>query len=126
MAGIVHFSIYFRYMEEAEHALWRAAGLRIATAGEETGWPRIAAAFDYKAPLRFEEEFDVFVRLAAVTRRTLEYAFTLRRGPTLIGSGSMTVACVSKRPGEPMKALSLPSDTIDRLREAAATHGQRS
>ena len=27
LAGIAHFSTYFRYMEEAEHALWRAAGL---------------------------------------------------------------------------------------------------
>jgi acyl-CoA thioesterase FadM len=40
-------------MEEAEHALWRAAGLSIATVDEEIGWPRIAAAFDYHAPLRF-------------------------------------------------------------------------
>ena len=29
-AGIVHFSTYFRYMEEAEHALWRDAGMSIA------------------------------------------------------------------------------------------------
>ena len=28
-AGIVHFSWFFRYMEEAEHALWREAGLSI-------------------------------------------------------------------------------------------------
>ena len=33
-AGIVHFSNYFRYMEEAEHALWRAAGLSIAPHGQ--------------------------------------------------------------------------------------------
>ena len=30
MAGIVHFSWFFRYLEEAEHAMWRAAGLSIA------------------------------------------------------------------------------------------------
>ena len=34
LAGLVHFSMFFRYMEEAEHALWRAAGLTIAKAGE--------------------------------------------------------------------------------------------
>ena len=28
-AGIVHFSWFFRYMEEAEHALWREAGLML-------------------------------------------------------------------------------------------------
>ena len=27
MAGIVHFSWFFRYLEEAEHAMWREAGL---------------------------------------------------------------------------------------------------
>ena len=26
LAGIVHFSWYPRYMEEAEHAMWRDAG----------------------------------------------------------------------------------------------------
>ena len=30
MAGIVHFSWFFRYLEEAEHAMWREAGLSIA------------------------------------------------------------------------------------------------
>ena len=29
MAGIVHFSNFYRYMEEAEHAFLRSRGLRI-------------------------------------------------------------------------------------------------
>ena len=37
LAGIVHFSTIFRYMEEAEHALWRAAGLTIAERGSDLG-----------------------------------------------------------------------------------------
>ena len=40
-AGIVHFSWYFRYMEEAEHALWRAAGLSVPPPGGGVGWPRV-------------------------------------------------------------------------------------
>jgi acyl-CoA thioesterase FadM len=43
LAGIVHFSWYFRYIEEAEHALWRAAGLSISPPRAEMGWPRVAA-----------------------------------------------------------------------------------
>jgi acyl-CoA thioester hydrolase len=116
MAGIVHFSAYFRYMEEAEHALWRAAGMRIATVGETTGWPRVAASFDYKAPLRFEDEFVVTVRLGTVSRRTLQYSFTLTRDSRTIGTGSLTIACVSKHPEQPMKAVDLPQDVVDRLR----------
>ena len=36
-AGIVHFSWFFRYMEEAEHALWREAGLSIAPIVADVG-----------------------------------------------------------------------------------------
>ena len=39
-AGIVHFSRYILYMEEAEHALWREAGLSIAPRDSPIGWPR--------------------------------------------------------------------------------------
>ena len=120
MAGIVHFSMFFRYMEEAEHALWRAAGLRIATPGEAVGWPRVAAAFDYKAPLRFQEEFEVTVEVASVSRRTIDYAFDVILEGRTIGSGSITSACVSKMPGQPMKAIDIPADLVDRLRAALA------
>ena len=41
-AGIVHFSWFYRYMEEAEHALWREVGLSIAPREEEeVGFPRV-------------------------------------------------------------------------------------
>lgn len=120
LAGLVHFSMFFRYMEEAEHALWRAAGLTIAKAGELTGWPRLAASFDFKAPLRFEEEFDVYVNVAHVTRKTMEYEFRIARGETLVGEGRIKTAFVSKRPGEPMTILELPADVVERLRSTAA------
>ena len=58
-AGIVHFSNYFRYMEEAEHALWRSAGLSISASGSEIGWPRVNVSFEYTRPLRFEDEFEL-------------------------------------------------------------------
>ncbi|HCQ99158.1 MAG TPA: acyl-CoA thioesterase, partial [Acidobacteria bacterium] len=38
-AGLVHFSVFFRYLEEAEHAMWRAAGLSIAPPGADIGFP---------------------------------------------------------------------------------------
>jgi YbgC/YbaW family acyl-CoA thioester hydrolase len=123
LAGLVHFSVFFRYMEEAEHALWRAAGLTIARAGEVTGWPRLSASFDFKAPLRFEEEFDTRVRLSTITARTMKYEFRLERGETLIGEGSITTGLVSKAPGEPLKMLDLPLDIVDRLRGVYARAG---
>jgi YbgC/YbaW family acyl-CoA thioester hydrolase len=118
LAGIAHFSGYFRFMEEAEHALWRAAGLSIGAAEVTGGWPRVSAAFDYKSPLRFEEEFDVIVRIAAATRRSIQYGFTIVRGDTVIGTGTMTAVCTSRQEGQ-MRAVDVPADLVARLRAAA-------
>ena len=118
LAGIAHFSCYFRYMEEAEHALWRAAGLTIARPGGEVGWPRVAAAFEFKAPLRFEDEFDVGVRIANVSTRSIQYGFTLTRGSTTIGEGTMTAVAVRYGP-ERAIPIEVPADVVARLRAVA-------
>ena len=115
LAGIVHFSWFFRYMEEAEHALWRAAGLSIAKFGEEVGYPRLAANCQFHAPLRFEDEFEVRIRVAEITRRTMRYECRLFLGETAIASGSTTIACVSKKLGEPMKAIDFPANVAGRF-----------
>jgi YbgC/YbaW family acyl-CoA thioester hydrolase len=115
-AGIVHFSWFYRYMEEAEHALWREAGLSIAPRDAEIGWPRVAAAFEFQRPLHFEDEFDVAIRITDVARRTISYACDISRGDTPIASGTLTIACVDRRPGHPMRAIEIPEEIAARLR----------
>ena len=115
LAGIVHFSHFFLYLEEAEHALWRAAGLRIATVGEEVGFPRLAASFEYHAPLRFDDEFEVHVRIVAITRRTIRYECLISRGETRIATGALTIACVRRRPGELIEAVDIPPEIASRF-----------
>ena len=122
LAGIAHFSVFFRYMEEAEHAFWRAAGMSIAPPGQP-GWARVAAAFDFKAPLRFEDEFDVFVEVAEVGRRKIRYACTVTRGDTLIGTGSMTTVPVSKNADGELRAHDVPADVAAKLAAACAGDG---
>ena len=41
MAGIVHFSVFFRYMEYAEHAFFRSLGSSIVDPELAVGWPRV-------------------------------------------------------------------------------------
>jgi YbgC/YbaW family acyl-CoA thioester hydrolase len=118
MAGIAHFSAFFRFMEEAEHALWRAAGLSIGAAEKTGGWPRVSAAFDYKSPLRFEDEFDVLVYIAEITRRSIRYGFTITRADALVGTGTMTAVCTRKEDGQ-LRAVDLPADVVERLRAVA-------
>ena len=107
-AGIVHFSCFFRYMEEAEHALWREAGLSIAPSGAEIGWPRVAASFDYLKPLRFEQEFDVWLRVAAVTKKTIRYTCVLTSDEAKIATGTLTIACVRKIANQQMTSVEIP------------------
>ncbi len=117
MAGVVHFSYFARYMEEAEHALWREAGLNISPTDGLTGYPRVAVAIDFKAPLYFEDEFDVHVRIEAISRRTIRYSHTIRRADTLIATGSMTAACVQRVP-PPMRAIEIPAEILAKLTPA--------
>ena len=115
LAGIVHFSTMFRYVEEAEHALWREAGLSIVARGSDIGWPRLNAALEFRNPLRFEEEFEVWVRIAELKTRTIEYEFTLVRGKTVIAVGTMTSICVRRQADGTMRAAEIPEIVSDKL-----------
>ena len=125
-AGIVHFSWFFRYMEEAEHALRRAAGLSIAPPGAEIVFPRVAASFDYQNPLRFDEEFDVHIRIAAISTRSIRYVCEMTREGTPIAAGTMTVACVRRIQGQPMKSTEIPPAIGSRFAAASSNEGSTS
>lgn len=114
-AGIVHFSWYFRYMEEAEQALWREAGLSFAPPGSPIAFPRVAAAFDYHKPLRFEDEFEARIQVAAIGEKSMRYRCVLTRGETRIATGSTTVVCVAKQENGAMTAIRIPPEIAGRF-----------
>lgn len=110
-AGIVHFSNFNRYMEEAEHALWRAAGMGIADkSAQNVGWPRVAASFAFHRPLRFEDEFEVWIRITAMTEKSISYACYVMRDETRIATGSMTIACVERKTDGSIESRPIPDD----------------
>jgi len=110
-AGIVHFSNYYRYMEEAEYGLWRSAGVSLEPTGEYA-FPRVAASFEFHAPLRFDEEFSVCLQIAHIGRASLRYACRITRGDTPIATGAMTLVCVSARD---MRPVPLPPERLARV-----------
>ena len=114
-AGIVHFSCFYRYMEEAEHALWRAAGLSIAPPGATIGFPRVSAAFEFHQPLRFEDEFEIHIRIADIGEKSMRYATTVTKDGAAIATGSLTIACVTKHPGKPFRATPIPDKIAERF-----------
>ena len=118
MAGQVHFANFFRYMEEAEHAIWRRAGMRIAADGREHQWPRISAQCDFKSRLRVDDEFEVRTAMAKVSNRTIQWAHTMMRGDTLIAQGTVTAVCVKLQADGTFKAVEIPKQILERLQAA--------
>jgi len=116
-ARIVHFSWFFRYMEEAEYELWRRAGLSNAPTAD-FAFPRVAASFDFRRPLRFEDEFEARIQIAEIRNKTIWYSCQLALNGEVAATGSMTVACVSAVAGQPMRAVPIPAAIVDRFEVA--------
>lgn len=121
--GIVHFSNFFRYVEEAEAAMWRAAGLSLVSDGT-VWWPRVHASFDYKRPLRFEDEVDVHLRVAGKTGKALQYAVEMWKAGEFIGSGELAVVCAVRLVNGTLKAAHMPADVAAAFAVAATSPGQ--
>jgi len=109
MAGIVHFSNFFRYMESCEHAFLRSLDheLHGQLEGIETGWPRVHATCDYRAPARFGDLLSIRLFIGEVRNRSVRYRFEVSRDEALIAEGSIAAAHVALTP-EGIKAVPLP------------------
>ncbi|MEI6465046.1 MAG: thioesterase family protein [Verrucomicrobiota bacterium] len=121
MAGIVHYSNFFRYMESAEHAFYRSLGFSVTLAKEGgiKGLPRVHAACDYRAPLRCEDEFEIHLIVREKRSKTLTYDFIFRKGETLVAQGALTIVCVEFDPAtKSMKSVPLPSLMADKIQVA--------
>lgn len=114
-AGIVHFAQFFRYMEDAEHAMLRDLGLSVhrEVGDDVAGFPRVSASCDYRKPLRFEDVFTVDVHVAAKTDKSVTYGFAFRQADAAdpIATGTLKVVYAVKPAGQgKFKAASLPPE----------------
>jgi YbgC/YbaW family acyl-CoA thioester hydrolase len=125
MAGIMHFANFFRFMERTEHAFLRSLGTSVHARhdGATYGWPRVHVECDYKRPLRFEDEFEVELRVREKREKSLVYDFIFRKEQNGTGEevarGSFTTVCVSldAATGE-MKAVPIPAWLSERIEPA--------
>ena len=113
----MHFSWYLRYMEEAEHALWRDAGLSIAPPDHAVGFPRVAASVEFLKPLHFEDVIEVLIRIEAITKRSIRYTSTITCAGETVATGTHTAVCVEKG-SKPMRAIEIPEEIRKRLKAA--------
>ncbi|MEC8338731.1 MAG: thioesterase family protein [Planctomycetota bacterium] len=119
-AGIVHFSVFFNYMEEAEHAFLRNLGLDVFLVDNETAisFPRVAAKCDYRSPIRFGELVDVETNIERIGKSSVTYKFLFRRDETVIAEGQITAACCElTESGDPRTVL-IPENVRTKLERA--------
>ena len=99
MAGIVHFTNYMKYMEEAEHAFLRSHDLSVVMHDERGayGFPKLSAACDYRRPVRHEEWLDIALEVETSDGKTINYRATIDHEGQRIAEGTIQVACFASR-----------------------------
>ena len=117
MAGIVHFTRFFVFMESAEHEFLRSLGTSVATEwdGNKIGWPRLAASCEYFSPLRFEDEVDIRLWVSKKGTKSLIYQFHFTRQGEDIARGQLTTVCCITNPGEKLRTIPIPDFIADQI-----------
>jgi len=77
LAGIMHFTNFYRWMEICEHEFLRSLGLSVDMEDDNGrfGWPRVKTSCRFKRPLRFEEEVEVKLIVSEIRDRSIAYTF---------------------------------------------------
>ena len=118
MAGIMHFSNFFRFMEVAETDFLRARGLDVSwvAGGVKWGFPRVSAACDYQKPAKFADVLTVAVTLEKVGTKSVGYRFdfTNQRGEP-VATGRMTAVFCRAAGPDHIESLDIPTDLRAKL-----------
>ena len=118
MAGIVHFSNFFAYMEQAEHAFLRSVGLGVICEidGEKISWPRVNVNCNYRQAIKFEEMIDVEVSVARIGTKSVTYDFAFTREETPVADGSITVVCCKFEHGKKPESIETPAAFVEKIK----------
>jgi 4-hydroxybenzoyl-CoA thioesterase/acyl-CoA thioester hydrolase len=121
MAGIMHFSSFFRYMEAAEHELLRNLGFSVYSEidGDVVSFPRVAASCEFHSPARCEDVLDIDVTVRRVGTKSVTYGFQFSQHGRDVATGEMTSVCCRVPHGEPPVSIPIPDAVADKLRKLA-------
>jgi acyl-CoA thioester hydrolase len=110
MAGIMHFSNYFRFMEVAETEFMRSLGLNVSWSegDDHLGFPRVSVSCDYLKPLRFGDVVDIAVVVEKIGRRSVTYRFEFSLEGVPVAKGRFTAVLCRHLPGHAMESIDIP------------------
>jgi 4-hydroxybenzoyl-CoA thioesterase/acyl-CoA thioester hydrolase len=119
-AGMAHFSMFFVYMEQAEHELWRHLGLSIMLADDEgtISFPRVAARCDYQRSVKFEDVLDIEAAIVRLGAKSITYEFNFSQGGRAVASGQTTTVCCRFEDDGTPRSIPIPPRIAEKLAQA--------
>jgi acyl-CoA thioester hydrolase len=121
MAGIMHFSAFFRFMEAAEHALLRSLGLSVflEVGSEVVTFPRVAASCEFHSPARCEDVLEIDVTIERIGTKSVTYGFAFSHQGRDVANGRMTSVCCRVPHGGAPESMAIPDEVAVKLRKLA-------
>jgi len=111
-SGLIHYTAALRYFEVAEHALMRRLFGERPVSERTFLLPRVHVEADYRAALRYPDEFECAARVAAVGRSSITYAYEIRRADGVVCIVGKIVAAAVDLAG---RSIPLPDDAREAL-----------
>jgi len=116
-AGIVHFKVFFSWMEQAEHELLRSLGLSVMMKDDcgQISWPRVHASCDFQSAIRFEDTIEIEVDVEEIGEKSVSYGFRFFYQSRVVAKGKTVVVCCRVEPGKPLRSIPVPSSIAEKL-----------
>jgi acyl-CoA thioester hydrolase len=116
VAGVMHFSNYYRWMEEVEHAFFRSVGMSVIqdVDGVMVSWPRVITSCEYFAPLRFEDEIDLELTITDLTEKAMTYEVLFVKDGRRLARGRTKAVCCELRDGQ-FRSIAIPPSVRAKL-----------
>ena len=124
MAGIVHFSNFFRYIETVEGEFYRSLGYSVIIrhADAMLGLPRVHASCDYFKPLRHEDVFEMHLLVREKKAKAVTYEIRFRRlqpgEAELVAVAKLVVVCAMKGAGGQLQSTPFPPGLAEQIEVA--------
>jgi acyl-CoA thioester hydrolase len=120
MAGIAHFTMFYRFMEQAEHDYFRSLDLPIMKDlpdGSVMGFPRVSAKCKFEAPAKYGDEFEIRLNVARKGVKSLTFQIEFWNGDVRVARGELKSCCCVVKPDQPLQSIEIPEDYSSKIVE---------
>ena len=116
LAGVMHFSNYYRWMEEVEHAFFRSVGMSVVqdVDGVLISWPRVITSCEYFAPAKFEDEIELQLSITDLSDKSMTYEVLFVRDGRRIARGRTKAVCCELKDND-FRSVAIPPSVRAKL-----------